>query len=465
MKRTLFIIALVAAISYVQAQCKTKVTNVYMYTNSGKLDKAKTFSDESITDACADTKTWAKTWYYRGNLYLEIALSKDDKYKTLDSNAVQVAYDAFQKAIDLDTKKEFYDDIQLQLIKCGAIFFDQGAVFYNAGNYEKSMDYFDKTASIYALFSITDSIATYYAALSAHNAGKYEKAMEYYKKCIKANYLKATVYSNLADIYRLKFFEDNPYKKIDVGTDTAGVIELLGQPEKKSVEVINKTSYAKWTYKNKFYMLMEYGKVSYYNTDSVITDLKSIDDGIKVIEKGKLLFPDDQNIIISEANLYLTCGKFDETKKALDKLIQKDSTNYSAYYAIGNVYFDQYNNEVNPTPARESAFTEAEKNCKKAIQLKSDYFDAIYMLGALYFNEGFRLENMADTLITSNPAKYNELKTKYDNLYKQATERLEKAAEIKADDYNTLISLKKLYARLGMTDKYNAINEKLKLMK
>jgi len=57
------------------------------------------------------------------------------------------------------------------------------------------------------------------------------------------------------------------------------------------------------------------------------------------------------------------------------------------------------------------------------------------------------------------------MKEKFDVLYKQATDNLEKASNLKPDDYNTLVALRKLYSRLNMKDKYNTVNEKIKNMK
>ena len=68
----------------------------------------------------------AKKRMYRGDIYLQIHLSKEDKYKKLDSNALQIAYDSYQKAIELDTKKEYFDDIKLKLYVCGEQFYNKG---------------------------------------------------------------------------------------------------------------------------------------------------------------------------------------------------------------------------------------------------------------------------------------------------------------------------------------------------
>ena len=48
------------------------------------------------------------------------------------------------------------------------------------------------------------------------------------------------------------------------------------------------------------------------------------------------------------------------------------------------------------------------------------------------------------------------------DVFKQALPFLEKAAELNPTDRNTLMSLKQLYARLGMNDKYKEVEQKLK---
>jgi tetratricopeptide (TPR) repeat protein len=461
MKKTFILLAMVFVILTVQSQ-KLNVQSAYSSLSKGYYDKALKYIEPAITDLT--TKDWAKTWMYRGDIYLGILLSKDDKYSKLDSNALQKAYDSYQKAIELDTKKEYYQDMMLKLFVCGEQYYNKGVTLYTAQKYEDAMNSFDKTASINATFKIADSLATYNAAICAEYANKNDKAIEYYKNLIKIDYQKAAIYSNLANIYRKKFLEDNPYKNVDIGTDTATVITLLGKPDKVGKTKINNSDYDEWKYSSKLSMLFEYGKVTYYNTDSVVPNSKSFDDGIKAIQKGLKAFPDDNTIIISEANLYLTAGKFSEAKAALEKLKEKDPTNPTVYYAIGNAYFDQYNNESNSLEIRTNAYDEAVKTLSKAIELKADYFDAIYMLGAIYFNEGIRIEQEAENYAT-DMKKYTPLKEKFDLLYKSATDNLEKASLLKADDWNTLIALKKLYSRLNMTDKYKEVNDKLNKLK
>ena len=465
MKRLAVILAMMLMINIAYSQ-KLSFQSAVSSFNKGMLDKAKNFIDPCTTDP--DTKTWAKTWVYRGDIYLAIYLSKDDKYNKLDSNALNVAYNSFQKAIELDTKKEYWDNsdklelnLQYQLMRVGEQYYNKGVKLFSAQKYNLAMENFDKTATINGE---SDTSATFNAAICADYAGKPDKAIEYYKKLIKANYSKPIVYSSLAGLYRNKYLDENPYKKIDVGSDTNEIVKLMGRPIKISKVTISKVLYDEWVYKNKLYLFLEYGKVSNYNTDSIVANNKYFDEGIKIVQKGIAAFPNENSIVISEVNLYLTAGKFDEAKSVLEKLKEKDPSNPSIYFAIGNAYFDQYNNESNKLDVRINAYQEAIKSLQKTIELKSDHFDAIYMLGAIYFNEGIRVEKESEKLI-NDLTLYNKEKEKFDLLYKQATENLEKANQLKPDDYNTLLALKKLYSKLNMTDKYKAINEKIKSLK
>jgi len=463
MKKLTIIMAMMLIINIAYSQ-KVNYQSAVSSLNKGFLDKAKNYIDPCITDP--STKDWPKTWMARGDIYLKISESTDDKYKNLDSNAIEIAYDSYKKCIDLDTKKEYSEQMKLKLYECNSQFYNKAVKLYSAQKYSQAMECFDKTASITNLSGASDSLATYNAAICAEYAGKNDKAIEYYRRLIGINYLKPAIYSNLAGIYRNKYLDDNPYKKVDIGSDTTAVIKLIGRPNKVSKTIINNTKYDDWKYKNKLNLLFEsgFGKVSYYNTDSVASDMKSFDEGIKVIQKGMSIFPGDNTIIIAEANLYLTAGKFIEAKDALEKLKEKDPTNPSVYYAIGNAYFDQYNNESNNLQSRLNAYEEAVKSLQKSIDLKADNFDAVYMLGAIYFNEGIRLEQESEKYI-NDLTQYNKMKEKFDVLYKQATDNLEKASNFKPDDYNTLVALRKLYSRLNMKDKYNAVNEKIKNMK
>jgi len=199
MKKAAILLAIVFSINIANAQ-KLSFQSAVSSLNKGFLDKAKKFIDPCIIDP--STKDWPKTWKYRGDIYLQIYLSKEAKYKNLDSNALQIAYDSYQKAIELDSKKEYFDDIKFQLYVCGEQFYNKGVEIYNLKKYEDAMTNFDKTSIINGIFGLADTLATYNAALCAELANMPSKAKEYYKKLVKLNYHQPLIYSSLANIYK-----------------------------------------------------------------------------------------------------------------------------------------------------------------------------------------------------------------------------------------------------------------------
>ena len=165
--------------------------------------------------------------------------------------------------------------------------------------------------------------------------------------------------------------------------------------------------------------------------------------------------------MVEEVNLYLAGGKMQETKGLLDTLIKINPNDPKLYFAFGGAY-EAYANDTSKSQAeRDAAFDNAANSYKKSIELKPDYFDAIYEIGALYFNDGIRLYQEADKMV-NDMDKYNVMKTKFEQRWKDALPYLEKAQQLMPNDKQTLISLKQLYARTSQMDKLKAVNDKLK---
>lgn len=259
MKKTVLI--LIAAISFSVDSQNVNVQNANNYLNNEQLDKAKT----NIDQACEhpDTKDKPKTWLYKGNVYIAIHVTnnvttqpgviigsnkeqivkklgkplsdsvlankinklvyndeskyklnlffeneklkyytKDGKYKNLDNNAIEIAYQAYQKVFALDTKKEYTNQLMQKLAFCGSSFFDKGALLYNNKQYNDAIEYFDKTMNINVMIGYTDTLSAYYAALSSELSNQPLKAKDYYTKLIRVNFNKSGIYASLANIYK-----------------------------------------------------------------------------------------------------------------------------------------------------------------------------------------------------------------------------------------------------------------------
>jgi tetratricopeptide (TPR) repeat protein len=117
----------------------------------------------------------------------------------------------FMKALR-DNKTKYVDrEITMKVFMnypaLGNIFFNKGVENYNKKNYDKSFDNFEKSLYCTSFKGTADTVAIYYAGLSAKKAGKYDKAIEYLKMAQKLNYGKTDkdkilVYKLLAETYK-----------------------------------------------------------------------------------------------------------------------------------------------------------------------------------------------------------------------------------------------------------------------
>jgi tetratricopeptide (TPR) repeat protein len=181
-----------------------------------------------------------------------------------------------------------------------------------------------------------------------------------------------------------------------------------------------------------------------------------------MIKAGRERYPDDLNLIFSEANIYIFTGQVEEAREILNLAIEKDPENQNLYFAFAANYDRMAQDTTNTLADRQFAYREAEKSYKKAIELDEDYFDAIYNLGVLYFNEGIRIFEEADAKLRKNPTSaafrdYEQEEKRFQEKWLMAQPYLETAMEMLGDDETNLevvvVSLMQLYARTNQPEK------------
>lgn len=403
MKKVALIIMFMVSIGVAISQ--PDVVNAFNYHNSGKLDKAKASIDKAILNPKAVNE--AKTWFYRGNIYIDIYRSDDSVYRKLDPDALSKAYEAYKKATELDVKKQYQLDIIQRMPIVAEGFFNSGASQYNQGMaamsvtdttqgityFAQAVNSFENAYTIYEESGRIDTATIYYISVAAELGQDYGKAKEALIKLIEMDFAEPTIYSSMGNIY---------YK------------------QDKDVT-----------------------KAQYYFT------------------LGRQKFPDNLNILLNETNLYLAEG---QTEKALDnlKLAAKiDETNPTVFFAIGAKYNEVADDTLRTAEMREESFKNAAEAYKKSVELKPDYFDPNYNMGALYVNKAAALIDVANKLPLSEQKAYDKLKDEADNYLSMSLPYLEKAHELQPTDRSTLISLKEIYTRLNMMEKLKEINLKL----
>ena len=195
-KLSLSLIFSLVSITFCLAQ-KSKVNAAYNYFKEPykQYDKAV----EAIDEACANEQTsgWAKTWYYKGLIYM--SLFESETFGSLCNNCLITSYDAFMKAIELDPKNEWVDEINaLRTPYISYHVFSTGIQNFKNGKFNEALTAFEMSYKI----SPEDTSALLNAAYSADQAGQKEKAITYYQKLVDIKYSDDNLFLSYANLLK-----------------------------------------------------------------------------------------------------------------------------------------------------------------------------------------------------------------------------------------------------------------------
>ena len=318
----------------------------------------------------------------------------------LAPDALNIAYEAYTKASALDTKEEYKPDIAARLGAIGGEFFNAGISFFQQNDFDNAMPLFDKAINISKENHTTDTLAHYGAALFLEKKAAADKA--YLDKAIE----------------KYQFLVDIKMKEVSIYSALANLYKDKGD----------------------------------------------LDKATGILDLGKTAFPGNTDLIITEANMYISTNNHAKAISSLMVAKEKEPKNVSVLYAVGVTYDLLKNDTKLPEDERTKYFNEAIKSYKETLAVDTNYFDALFNLGALYFNKGGEVINEANKLPISETVKYDNMLADGNNYLNLALPYLEKCETLQAQDKPTLISLKEIYTRLKITDKLSVINAKLSNM-
>lgn len=180
------------------------------------------------------------------------------------------------------------------------------------------------------------------------------------------------------------------------------------------------------------------------------SDVNQEDKAIEILKEGFKRFPNNNRIVIALINSYLKRG---DSQAALDYLAiakQQDPNNKTFYFAEGTLY------------DKLGKVEEAKVAYEKALEIDPNYYDAIYNFGVLYYTQAKKLiDEAAFEKDPAEAAKKEEIALKE---LAKCIPYLEKALELQPNDRNILETLRPIYYKLKMTDKYEKVLEQLKNM-
>ena len=269
----------------------------------------------------------------------------------------------------------------------------------------------------------------YFSASSAVNSKDYDTALEYYAKLkdmgytgVVSEYFVTPVETNIEE--KVSETEYNLFKNSKDYTN-----QRVGKTESRLPEIV----------KNIALIYVQKGEV---------------DLAISAIKEARAINPDDVNLLLSEADLYIKLGDREKFKELMKLAIQKDPDNAILYYNLGVINGEQ------------GEFDEAKKFYLKSLELDPSY-TATYLnlVGLILEGEGPIVEEM-NKLVTSRKAsdldKYDQLEEKRVGLYKECLPYLEKLIEIDPANIEAIKTAKNIYYTIDDIDNFKMMNAKLK---
>lgn len=309
----------------------------------------------------------------------------------------------------------------------------------------------DKAVKKLADDPLQEALRSYKKALELDEDDKFSKSIkikltlltnDFTNKAIEAfneeNYDKALqAFENILEIQNTDVIKaDNPEAVDTVILYNAGLAAYNSQNYDKAIEYYQKAADYGYNGARTYSLLSESYKL---NNDTL--------GALQVLKEGFEKYPDDNNILTSMIQVYLDMDQTEEAMKYLNMAIQQDPTNATFYFALGTLHEKQGNEQ------------EAIDAYEKAIELDDEYFDAFYNLGALYYNKGVNQIEVANAVPPNENERYQEELEKANVWFRKALPYMERCLELNPDHPMTLESLKNLYYRLKMMDKYNKILE------
>lgn len=215
MKRLLSLTTVLLLTIQVNGQ-KSAIQTAYNWMRYEEFDKAKEAIDGAATNE--STIGMAKTWYYRGSIYQGIHQSNNPKFDALKPGSLSEAAKSYQKALELDQKQEFSDDIKKRLAVVAAQALNEGVDKYKADDFSSAIAFFQTSIEINQnLFGRTDTVALYNRALAANKSGNADMAIKDFEYLVKVNYGGSKIFSLLGNMYLDRKDTTNALLRINEG--------------------------------------------------------------------------------------------------------------------------------------------------------------------------------------------------------------------------------------------------------
>lgn len=271
----------------------------------------------------------------------------------------------------------------------------------------------------------------YFAASYAVNAQDYPNALAYYNELIKLNYSGEGVayYAKNLIGEKEEFFGGTKEAKADRDLKVKTKLYISPRDEK---------------------ILSKRGEI-YKNIALIYVQSGKVEEAKKAIIDARKSNPDDESLIITEANLYYQTKDFDTYKKIISEALEKNPRNVDLIFNLGVISSE--NKDV----------ASAEKYYLKAIEIDPNYANAYFNLSSLKIDESTKILETMNKLGTSEAdnKKYAALKKQRDEVLQVVVKHLEKTVSLDDKNIEAKKVLVSVYSALEMTAKAKELKAKM----
>ena len=336
-----------------------------------------------------------------------------------DYEKMDIAADAYEKVLSLNKKSKYAVEAKLGLQEMINI------LLMSAQLDQTSKEYLKGSKKIYRGYRLSkkDTIYLYYAASLAKDGQDYNAAINYYEELIDLGYtgIKEEFYAT----------KKGTKEETKFGTKEERNIAL-----KKGEYIIPRSTFTK-SKKGGILSNMTFIYINEGETEKATLLMK----------KAREESPDDINLMYAEAKMYYESGDMINYKKIINEVIINDPNNPDLYYNLG------------VASAKNDEKEEALIYYTKAIELNPDYIEALINKAQLILDGESAIVEEMNALGTSNSDydKYDLLKIKKNDIYREALPYLESASRLRPESMDIVITLKGIYGMLGMDEEENAM--------
>lgn len=190
------------------------------------------------------------------------------------------------------------------------------------------------------------------------------------------------------------------------------------------------------------------------NIALIYIEKKETDKALAAIEKAKATNPGDFNLLVAEANVRYKLGQMDQYKLLIGQALSVEPNNIDLLFNLGVV------------AAEENDFETAKMYYDKAIKIDPTYNKAYMNIAALILDQEQGIIEEMNGLGSSkaDDKRYDELKEKRQQVYKDAVPYLKKSLEIEPSNISAARTLMNIYSQIDDQVNFKIMKAKVEAM-